>query len=109
MTCSSEINLQIFESIGRSIEKFDDMAPYFGLTGSKLHAAVWAEACVAVAIFGYNGPAGGGVLSMPSFREQFPSIDVLDAPASEQHSKSVLQGRHSTSIDTLACVNETPI
>lgn len=68
------------------------MAPYFGLTGSKLQAAIWAEACVAVAAFGYCSASAGGVLNMESFRQQFPQIDVLDAPESEKHDKFTLQG-----------------
>ena len=52
------------------------MAPYMGLTGRKLHTAIWIEAWIAVATFGYCSAGAGGVLNMPAFREQFPSIDV---------------------------------
>lgn len=69
------------------------MAPYFGLTGRKLHAAFWTEAWVAVTIIGYcSASAGGGMLNMPAFIKQFPSIDVTGAPASEKHYKSTIQG-----------------
>lgn len=70
------------------------MAPYFGLTGRKLHAAIWIEAWVAVSIFGYCSASAGGVLNLPAFRAQFPSIDVTDAPASEAHQRSTIQGTH---------------
>lgn len=68
------------------------MAPYFGLTGRKLHAAIWAEAWVAVSIFGYCSASAGGVLNMPAFQAQFPSIDVANAPESEKHQRSTIQG-----------------
>lgn len=68
------------------------MAPYFGLKGRKLHAAIWTEAWVAITIFGYCSAGAGGVLNMPSFLQQFPSIDVANAPESEKHDKSTIQG-----------------
>ena len=71
------------------------MARYLGLTGRKLHAAVWIESWVAVSIFGYNGAGAGGVLNLPAFLQQFPSIDVTDAPESQKHNKSVIQGMHA--------------
>jgi len=70
------------------------MAPYFGLTGGKLHAAVWVESLCAIAIFGYCSASAGGVLNMPSFEAQFPGIDVSNAPASEAHHRSTIQGPH---------------
>lgn len=74
------------------------MAPYFGLSGRKLHAAVWIEAWVAVSIFGYCSAGAGGVLNMPAFREQFPSIDVTDAPESQKHDKSTIQGKRGVQL-----------
>lgn len=68
------------------------MAPYWGLRGSKLHAAVWAEACVAVAIFGYNQAAAGGVLTTVSFNKQFPKMDVIDTTGAQKHYNSTIQG-----------------
>lgn len=68
------------------------MQRYFGLTGSKLHAAIWVESWVAISIFGYCSASAGGVLNMPAFQEQFPSIDVANAPKSEQHHRSTIQG-----------------
>jgi hypothetical protein len=74
------------------------MAPYVGLKGSKLQAAIWAECCVAVAIFGYCTASAGGVLGSESFRKQFPTIDVEDAPESDKHYRSLIQGMNG-----LAC------
>ena len=68
------------------------MARFFGLRGRSLHAAVWVESWLAIMIFGYCSASAGGVLNMPAFREQFPSIDVTDAPESEKHNKSTIQG-----------------
>ena len=68
------------------------MGRYLGLKGHALHRAVWAEAFFAVAIFGYNQGNAGGLLTTPSFARQFPSIDVLDAPANEKAHKSTMQG-----------------
>lgn len=68
------------------------MAPYFGLTGRKLHIIIWTEAWVAVSIFGYCSASAGGVLNMPAFIKQFPSIDVTSAPESEKHDRSTIQG-----------------
>jgi hypothetical protein len=72
-----------------------NMAPFFGLTGVKLHAAIWTESLLAVMTFGYCSAGAGGVLNNPWFLKQFPSIDVADAPAREQHNKSTIQGMHS--------------
>lgn len=68
------------------------MAPYFGLTGRKLHAAIWTEACVAVSLFGYSGSSIGGVLDSSAFRKQFPTIDVLGAAPDQAHHVSTIQG-----------------
>jgi hypothetical protein len=68
------------------------MAPYFGLKGRRLHAAIWTEAWVAVTIFGYCSASAGGVLNMPAFLAQFSSINVKDASEDEKHDKSTIQG-----------------
>ncbi len=73
------------------------MAPYFGLKGRKLHAAVWSEVWVAVSIFGYCGASAGGVLNDPAFRQQFPSLDVTDALDDEKHYRSTIQGQSAAS------------
>ncbi|KAF2098694.1 general substrate transporter [Rhizodiscina lignyota] len=68
------------------------MAPYFGLRGSKLHTAIWAEAFFSVMIFGYNQAAAGGVLTTASFARQFPKMDVLDTTGAQQKHNSTIQG-----------------
>ncbi|KAL5385838.1 hypothetical protein DPSP01_004616 [Paraphaeosphaeria sporulosa] len=68
------------------------MAPFWGLSGRKLHWAVWTESLVCISIFGYATASAGGVLNGESFRKQFPTIDVTDAPPDQKHDKSVIQG-----------------
>ncbi|KAJ5714033.1 uncharacterized protein N7483_011214 [Penicillium malachiteum] len=50
------------------------MAPFLGVRGSKLHLAIWMEACFGVMIFGYNQSAAGEVLSDSEFNLQFPRM-----------------------------------
>jgi hypothetical protein len=68
------------------------MPRFWGLKGRSLHAAIWAEACVLVAIFGYNQAAAGGVLTTESFNRQFPSMDVIDATGAKKRYNSTIQG-----------------
>lgn len=68
------------------------MAPFLGLKGRWLHAAVWMEACFGVVIFGYNQAAAGGVLTTPSFNAQFPQIDTLNTTGEQKHYNSTIQG-----------------
>ena len=79
------------------------MVQYFGLTGGKLQAAVWTEACVAVAIFGYCTASAGGVLDLESFRMQFPTIAVEGAPEGDKHHKSLVQGKHRFTLHRMPC------
>jgi hypothetical protein len=76
----------------------EEMAPYFGLKGRKLHALIWTQAWVSLTIFGYCSAGAGGVLNTPAFRRQFPSIDVTDAPESEKHYRSTLQGMENIAL-----------
>lgn len=76
------------------------MVLYFGLSGARLQAAIWAESCVAVATFGYSTAAAGGVLDLESFRRQFPTIDVEGAPEGDKHHRSLIQG-----MCALGCMN----
>ena len=68
------------------------MARFWGLKGRGLHGAVWAEACVLVAIFGYNQAAAGGVLTQENFNRQFPSMDVIDTEGAQKKYNSTIQG-----------------
>lgn len=82
------------------------MAPYFGLSGRKLHSAIWAESWMAISIFGYCSASAGGVLNMPAFRKQFPSMDVTDAPEYLKHDRSTIQGVYRTGYDGLSMRGE---
>lgn len=68
------------------------MGPYFGLSGRRLHTAIWIQSWIAVTIFGYSSAGAGGVLNLPSFEAQFPSINVNNAPPDQVHHKSTIQG-----------------
>ncbi|KAJ5279832.1 hypothetical protein N7478_005204 [Penicillium angulare] len=68
------------------------MARFWGLRGSKLHMAIWMEACFGVMIFGYNQSSAGGVLSDATFNLQFPRMDTLSTTGSLQRYNSRIQG-----------------
>ena len=68
------------------------MKRYWGLRHGALQAAIWAEACAAVMIFGYNQAAAGGVLTSESFNKQFPKMDVIDTTGSQKQYNSTIQG-----------------
>ncbi len=68
------------------------MPRFMGLRGSKLHAAIWAEACVCVSIFGYNQAAAGGVLTTESFNKQFPRMDTIDTTGAKKRNNATIQG-----------------
>jgi hypothetical protein len=76
------------------------MKRFWGLRGPKLHAAIWAESCVAVAIFGYNQAAAGGVLTDPSFISQFPRMDVVNTTGAQKHYNSTIQGTNQPATNT---------
>lgn len=69
------------------------MAPFWGLRGSKLHFAIWMEACFGVMIFGYNQSAAGGVLSDSTFNLQFPRMDTLFTTGALKKENSRIQGK----------------
>ncbi|KAJ6102953.1 hypothetical protein N7486_005380 [Penicillium sp. IBT 16267x] len=68
------------------------MAPFWGLRGSRLHFAIWVEACFCVMTFGYNQSAAGGVLSDATFNLQFPRMNTLSTTGSLQKENSRIQG-----------------
>ena len=72
------------------------MQPYLGLKGGKLHAAIWAESCVLVSIFGFNQAAAGGVLTQKSFNDQFPQMDVIDTEGAQKSYNATIQGKTTT-------------
>lgn len=71
------------------------MARYWGLRGSKLHLAIWVEACFGVMIFGYNQASAGGVLADVTFNKQFPRMDTLTTTGSLQSYNAKIQGKLS--------------
>lgn len=73
------------------------MAPFFGLRGSKLHLAIWVEACFGVMIFGYNQASAGGVLADTTFNLQFPRMDTISTTGSQQKENARIQGLSSGS------------
>jgi MFS family permease len=68
------------------------MQRYFGLTGRRLNAAVYAVSCLTGTIFGYNQAVAGGVLTTLSFQQQFPQINTVDTKGAQQHHKATIQG-----------------
>lgn len=71
------------------------MAPFWGLRGSRLHFAIWVEACFCVMIFGYNQSSAGGVLSDSTFNLQFPRMNTISTTGSLQKENSRIQGELS--------------
>lgn len=74
-----------------------NMAPFFGLRGSKLHLAIWVEACFGVMIFGYNQASAGGVLADPTFNLQFPEMNTISTSGAQQKQNARIQGMSSCS------------
>ena len=71
------------------------MTRFWGFKGRALHAAIWAESCALVTIFGYNQAAAGGVLTQENFNRQFPQIDVVDTVGAQKSYNSTIQGSSS--------------
>lgn len=67
---------------------------YFGLRGTKLQIAVGVLAGLDFLLFGYDQGVTGGLLTLVSFRNQFPSIDqnASDISAAEKSARSTYQG-----------------
>lgn len=71
------------------------MKRFLGLRGKRLNwVALLGVTMPAVMLFGYNTSLLGGVLTLDSFDDQFPSIDVTDASAdrAEIRHRSTIQG-----------------
>lgn len=65
---------------------------YFGLEGTKLNIAIGVIAGIDFLLFGYDQGVMGGLLTLPSFLETFPEIDVAAAPPERQSHVSTIQG-----------------
>ena len=67
---------------------------YFGLRGTQLQIAVGCLAGLDFLLFGYDQGVTGGLLTLKSFRQQFPTIDQYDKTISSQlkSARSTYQG-----------------
>lgn len=69
------------------------LQPYLGLRGNALlRAAVWLVVFPAFTCYGYNMSVVGGILTLDSFSQQFPQMDTINAPKSEEKLRSQIQG-----------------
>jgi MFS family permease len=70
-------------------------APYFGLRGKSLNAAlIWALIMPAYLLFGYNNGVAGGIIDEDAFIAHFPDIDTIskDLTAAQKSHNSQIQG-----------------
>jgi hypothetical protein len=88
----SRKSTELSTHIDNEIPSFSIMAPFWGLRGTKLHAAVWVESFFGVIIFGYNQSSMGGVLSFDNFERQFPQINTLTTKGAERAENARIQG-----------------
>ncbi|KAF2139289.1 uncharacterized protein K452DRAFT_320439 [Aplosporella prunicola CBS 121167] len=66
---------------------------YFGLRGTKLNVAIGIIAGLDFLLFGYDQGVMGGLLTLRSFLNVFPELDVEAAPKGPEHDHvSVIQG-----------------
>ncbi len=67
---------------------------YFGLRGTQLQVAVGVLAGLDFLLFGYDQGVTGGLLTLKSFRQQFPTIDQYDKTISPalKSARSTYQG-----------------
>ncbi|TVY82881.1 Sugar transporter STL1 [Lachnellula suecica] len=79
------------------------MAPYFGLRGKHLDAAmIWAVIMPAYILFGYNNAVAGGLLSLPAWIETFPRINTYTTTGDVKTNNSRVQGT-VVAMYTLGC------
>jgi hypothetical protein len=69
------------------------MGRYFGFRGSRLHmAAVFLVVCPAYICMGYSLAVAGGLLTLPSFVEQFPQLDTINTTGPQNKLNANIQG-----------------
>ncbi|KAJ5433629.1 uncharacterized protein N7458_012785 [Penicillium daleae] len=69
------------------------MGRYFGFRGSRLQiATVFLVVCPAYICFGYNLAVAGGLLTLPSFMEQFPQLNTINITGAQNQLNSNIQG-----------------
>lgn len=65
-------------SLNKVASHGDEAIPtYLGLSGSKLNLAISCLCGVGFLLFGYDQGVMGSLLTLPQFRKDFPSIDVI--------------------------------
>lgn len=75
-------------SLAKSSQYGDNEIPtYLGLKGRSLNLAISGMCGVGFLLFGYDQGVMGSLLTLPAFREAFPSIDVM-----EDSSRATMQG-----------------
>ncbi|KAJ5718967.1 sugar transporter [Penicillium malachiteum] len=69
------------------------MTRFLGMRGNRLNlVALCGVTMPALMSFGYNQVLLGGVLTLRSFNDQFPEIDIANAAPSDKQRVSVIQG-----------------
>ncbi|SMQ53995.1 unnamed protein product [Zymoseptoria tritici ST99CH_3D7] len=69
------------------------MQKYWGLRGSRVtNAALGLIVGPAYICYGYNQGVAGNVLTLPSFVEQFPALDIINTTGAQQSHNSTVQG-----------------
>jgi hypothetical protein len=69
------------------------MGRYFGFRGSRLQmATVFLVVCPAYICMGYNMAVAGGLLTLPSFVEQFPQLDTINTTGAQNKLNANIQG-----------------
>ncbi|KAK7686906.1 hypothetical protein QCA50_009983 [Cerrena zonata] len=74
-----EKNNALADNASKSSESFanDNQIPtYLGLKGQKLNTAISTMCGVGFLLFGYDQGVMGSLLTLPAFREAFPTIDL---------------------------------
>lgn len=70
------------------------LKPYLGLSGNALiRAAVWLVVCPTFTCYGYNMSVAGGLLTLPTFNDQFPRMDTINTEGALKQENSNIQGQ----------------
>lgn len=67
--------------------------PYLGLRGHRLISFMIGSVVLpSYCLLGYNNAVMGGLLSLPSFVEQFPRIDTVNTMGSKESENARIEG-----------------
>ena len=70
------------------------MKQYLGLQGARLnHATIALIVGPAFTCFGWNQAVFGGVLTLDSFVQTFPTLDTINTTGAVRHYNSQIQGQ----------------